>query len=44
MTVTLVVKILALYNQAIIDTATATSATFDPNTANNTATVVSRVI
>jgi uncharacterized repeat protein (TIGR01451 family) len=43
MIITLAVKILAFHNQAISDTATATSATFDPNTANNTATVVSRV-
>ena len=32
-----------LHNQAICDTATANSGTFDPNTANNTATVCARV-
>ena len=44
MTIKLGVKItFALHNQAIGDTATATSATFDPTTADNTAGTVCRV-
>ena len=44
MTIKLDVKItFALHNQAIGDTATATSATFDPTTADNTAGTVCRV-
>jgi hypothetical protein len=45
MTVTMIVRT-GLYFpfQAIWNSATATSSTFDPNTANNTATVVARVI
>jgi Domain of unknown function DUF11 len=45
MTITMIVHVgFYLHNQVVIDTATATSSTFDPNTANNTATVEARVI
>jgi hypothetical protein len=44
MTITMVVHVgFYLHNQAVVDTATAASNTFDPNTANNTATVSARV-
>jgi Domain of unknown function DUF11 len=44
MTITMVVRVgFYMHNQLVSDTANAASATFDPNTANNTATVWARV-
>lgn len=44
LTLTIVVHVgFYLHNQAVVDTATTTSRTFDPNTANNMATVSARV-
>jgi uncharacterized repeat protein (TIGR01451 family) len=44
MTITMVVHVgFYMHNQLVVDTAKAASNTFDPNTANNTATVSARV-
>jgi hypothetical protein len=40
-TMTLTVKVSAKGNDKIVNTATVTATTFDPNSANNTATVIS---